>query len=193
MTEIVIYPRKFDKEQGDEVRGLRAAECFRRLLTAARAELDDVNWRHLGLNEAEAALEAWSSGGRHGFFETWERRRGEFGRNRPAPGLTELRARRIVVLMCVALERAGGFSRRQARKFAAKELASKGVFERAPSHRAIEHWQLEQSARLTPQEEQFVATGIASCGARQPHRLAMYFIGLAHLVSNPAPRVEFER
>jgi hypothetical protein len=191
MPEVTIFPRRFDEEQADEVRGVRAAECFQHMLTAAKAQLagGDVNWYALGLGEAEAVMEAWSTGGRHGFFQIWQRRKATIGGNRPAPSPTELRARRMVVLLCVALER-GGCRKRAARKLAARELEMAGVFTHAPTHRSIEHWQGEQSA-LAPADEQLLATAIASCGFGDPHRLATFFIGLAHLFHNPAPRVEF--
>jgi hypothetical protein len=135
---ILIIPGKVaGKDDLERARGLRAAACFRQMLAAAKAQLDAVNWYALGLAEAEAALEAWQTGGQHGFFDIWEQRRGEMGRNRPAPSSTELRARRMAILFCIALER-GGLNRHAARKFAARELEHAGVFATAPSHRTIE-------------------------------------------------------
>src|SRR5262245_22917245 len=188
---ILIIPGKIaDKDDLEQARGLRAANCLCRMLAAAKAQLGAVDWYALGLAEAEAALEAWQTGGQHGFFDIWERRRGEMGRNRPAPSATELRARRMVILFCIALER-GGLNRRAARKFAARELERTNVFATTPSPRAIEHWQADQPPP-TPAEEQLLATAIASCGVDQPHHLARYFVGLAHLVHNPAAKVVHE-
>jgi hypothetical protein len=188
---ILIIPGKIaDKDDLERARGLRAASCLWQMLVAAKAQLGAVDWYALGLAEAEAVLEAWQTGGQHGFFDIWEQRRGEMGRNRPAPSSTELGARRMVILFCIALER-GGLNRRAARKFAARELEHAGVFATVPSHRTIEYWQTEQPP-LTPAEEQLLATAIACCGVGQPHRIARYFVGLAHLVHNPAARVVHE-
>jgi hypothetical protein len=187
---LIIPGRTADKDHLERARGLRAAACFCEMLVAAKAQLGAVDWYALGLAEAEAALEAWQTGGQHGFFAIWEQRRGKMGRNRPAPSSTELHARRMAILFCIALER-GGLNRRAARKFAARELERANVFATAPSHRTIEHWQAEQPP-LTPDEEQLLATAIACCGVHQPHHLARYFVGLAHLVHNPAARVVHE-
>jgi hypothetical protein len=85
-----------------------------------------------------------------------------------------------------------GLNRRAARKFAARELEHAGVFTAAPSPRAIQHWQTEQPPPLNPADEQLLGTAIAVCGVHQPHRLARYFIGLAHLVHNPTAKVVHE-
>jgi hypothetical protein len=141
---ILIIPGKIaGKDDLERARGLRAASCLWQMLAAAKAQLGTVDWYALGLADAEAALEAWQTGGQHGFFDIWEQRRGKMGRNRPAPSSTELRARRMAILFCIALER-GGLIRRAARKFAARELERANVFATAPSPRAIQHWQTDQ-------------------------------------------------
>jgi hypothetical protein len=186
--DILVIPGRIDdRDDLDRARGLRAAACFWQMLAAAKAQLGVVDWYALGLAEAEAALAAWQTGGQHGFFDIWEQRRAEMGRNRPAPSSTELRARRMAILFCIALER-GGLNRRAARKFAARELERAGVFAAAPSHRTIEYWQTEQPPPA-PADEQVLATAIACCGVGQPHHLARYFVGLAHLVHNPTVKV----
>jgi hypothetical protein len=187
-TVLVIPGRIEDKDDADRARGLRAAACLWQLLAAAKAQLSAVDWHALGLQEAEAALEAWERGGHHGFFRVWEERKATTGR--PAPSPTELRARRMVILLCITFERSG-LNRRAARKFAARELERAGVFATPPLHRTIERWQAEQPP-LTSADEQLLATAIAVCGIGQPHRLARYFVGLAHLVHNPAAKVVHE-
>jgi hypothetical protein len=135
---LVIPGRIDDRDDLERARGLRAAACFWQMLAAAKAQLGAVDWYALGLAEAEAALAAWESGGQHGFFRVWQERKAIVGGNRPPPSAHELRARRMVILFCVVLER-GGLNRRAARKFAARELERAGVFAAAvaPDHRAL--------------------------------------------------------
>jgi hypothetical protein len=186
MKTVTIIPGRLDKDGTERARGLRAASCFWQMLAAAKEQVGGAaNWYGLGLAEAEAALEAWQHGTPHGFFRIWEERKATVGANRPAPLAHEREARRLVCLMCTALERTG-LNRRGARKFTARELERAGVFVNAPSHRTLEHWQSEQPAPLSPQDELMLATAIATAGLGNPHRLAKYFIGLAHLVFNPA-------
>jgi hypothetical protein len=189
--DILVIPGRIDdRDDLERARGLRAAACFWQMLAAAKTQLDAVDWYAFGLAEVEAALEAWQTGGHHGFFRIWQERKATVGGNRPAPPAHELRARRMVILFCIALER-GGLNRRAARKFAARELERAGVFAAAPSHHTIEHWQREQPP-LTAADEQMLATAIACCGISQPHHLARYFVGLAHLVHNPTAKVVHE-
>ena len=196
MTTVKIVPAKFkSKADADRVRGLRAAECLTRLLATAKRELVEkapntlsVNYYALGLGEAEAAMEAWRIGGKHPFFDIHRER---VASNRPAPSSTELAARRMVLLLCVALERIG-FGPGEARKIAAKEVDTAGVFADTLTHRVIEHWQHDHPLVLNPGLEQFLATAIAVCGYHAPHKLALFFIGHCHLVHNPAPQVTFE-
>jgi hypothetical protein len=184
MKTVTIIPGRFDKDGTERARGLRAASCFWQMLAAAKEQVGGAeNWYGLGLAEAEAALEAWQNGTPHGFFLTWEERRATVGANRPAPLAHEREARRLVCLMCTALERTG-LNRRGARKFAAKELERAGVFAGSPSHRTLEYWQADLT--VTPSDELVLATAIATAGLGHPERLAKYFIGLAHLVFNPA-------
>jgi hypothetical protein len=185
VTTVTLIPGTFsDKEDAERVRGQRAAHCFWHLLAAAKEQVDGVNWYALGLAEAEAALEAWENGTPHGFFRIWETRKGTVGANRPAPPAHEREARRMVLLLCIALERTG-LNKRNARKRAARELEHAGVFVSSPSHRALEHWQADLAVTPTPNDELLLATAIATAGL-EPHRLARFFIGLAHLIHNPA-------
>ena len=81
---ILIIPGKIaDKDDVERARGLRAASCLWQLLAAAKAQLGSIDWYALGLAEAEAALEAWQTGGQHGFFAIWEQRRGDDGAQPP--------------------------------------------------------------------------------------------------------------
>ena len=116
MTEIVIIPGKIDsKENADRLRGLRAGAVLWELLTAAKAQLDVVDWYSQGLAEAEAVLEAWQTGGQHGFFDLWEERKGTIGANRPPPATHEREARRMVLLMVLRSSVAVSVGRQRAR------------------------------------------------------------------------------
>jgi hypothetical protein len=187
---VTIIPGKIaDKDDAEQARGLRAGAALLEMLAKAKAQIDPISYYSRGLQDAEAALEAWRSGHPHGFFQVWEARKA--GGGHPPPSASELEARRMVLLLCLGLERLGS-KRRAARKLAAQELNHAGVFTGAISHRIIERWQSEQPLQLTPRYEQLLATGIATCGHQAPHRLARYFIGLAHLIHTPAIRVEVE-
>jgi hypothetical protein len=189
---IIIVPSKLDKEDRERVRGLRAAECFGHLLTAAKEQIDNVNWYALGLSEAEAALEAWRRGSPHAFFDIWRERRGTMGANRAAPSTTEQEARRLAILLTVALERIGmgKHTSKPVRTFVAGVLEQAGIFTNPISDRTIEYWQ-SNAPELTPRDELTLATAIASCGA-DPYKLAYFFVGHLHLVTDPAVTVRHE-
>jgi hypothetical protein len=188
---VAIIPSTVTKEDAELLRAQRVAACFWQLLAAARSQIDGVNWHQLGLHEAEAAMQAWERGEQHAFFRTWEARKATVGANRPAPTAVELEARRWVLLMCRALERTG-LGRKEAREFAAKELQRIDLYSRPLTARMIERWDGQQPLKLTPKDEQVLATGIAVCGRGAPHKLALYFVGLLHLVLDPAVRVRIE-
>jgi hypothetical protein len=192
MVTFHVIPAKIDdKEDAERVRALRAAYCFRQLLAWARVQVNDPH-RFALLGEAEAVMEAWEVGAPHGFFSLYDRRRADGGGGHRPPSATELQARRMVLLMVLALRRTGFEKNRPACKYAAKVLERAGVFESPPSYRAIERWQSDHPLELTPRDEQLLATAIATSGPGAPHRLATFFIGLAHLVFNPAPQFRIE-
>jgi hypothetical protein len=176
-----VMVRKVDKDDSEMTRAKIVEQFLWWVVIGLKKHTDAATWLNMGGPQVEAFIEALSTGGTHPFLRTWEERKAMAGR--PPPPEHELRARRLVVLMCMALERAG-LNKRAARRFAAKELAHSGVFANAPSHKTIEHWQ-ERQPPLTPADEQLVATGIACCGLKEHRRLAIYFIGLAHFAHNP--------
>ena len=186
-----IIPRKItDRQVAECLRGLKAAQCFRHLLDAAREQIDYAQGYAHGLGEAEAVLQAWERGTQHPFFRIWQERQAT--QKRPGPTATELEARRMVMLMCVALERVG-FSKvqRKLHKFAAGALRGTSLFARPPTHRTIEHW-AEEPLRLNPLDEQLLAACIAVCGRGAADKIALFFISLAHLVHDPAATVLIE-
>jgi hypothetical protein len=177
-----IAVRKFrNQDEADEVR-CQVLETF--LLAAVEAFRQQTSLQHqvnAGVNEFEAYVDAQLSGGDHPAHTAWLRRR----KGTPAADAGTLRARRLIVLMAVALARCG-LSQGGARRMAAKEATIRGVFPGEPvSAKAVEHWHYSQGA-LTPEDEQLVATALASAGVENRQRVALYFVGLAHLVHNPS-------
>ena len=132
-----IIPSKItDPQVAECLRGLKAAQCFRHLLDAAREQIDFAQGYAHGLGEAEAVLQAWE----HGTASVLPDMATASGHpKRPGPTATELEARRMVLLMCVALERVG-FSKvqRKLHKFAAGALRGTSLFAQSPTHRAID-------------------------------------------------------
>jgi hypothetical protein len=131
--------------------------------------------------EFESFVVALLGGGSHPALEAWLTRR----KGAPPADIGALRSRRLIMLMATALERAG-MSAAEARRVAAKEATMAAIFPgEAVTAKAVEHW-LERSPELTPADEQLIANAIASAGTAAKHRLALYFIGLAHFASNPS-------
>ena len=103
------------------------------------------------------------------------------------PGLPpyETRARRLAVLMVIALSRACFPSQSSARRYVAHQLSQ--IFDATEplTEKAIAKWQERLQPPITPADEQLMATGIAVCGRHEPRKLCLYFIGLIHLARNP--------
>ena len=118
----------------------------------------------------------------HSALTEWEDGKNKAGR--PAPSTREIYARRIVVLMVIALRRTCFRSKEKARQFAAQELQRCGVFEQAPSVKSLEYWE-EQLQTPGPGEELLISAGIAAAGAGKPQQLALYFVALCHLAISP--------
>jgi hypothetical protein len=178
-----IMVRKVDQEEADRIR-MQITAFFLQWVMSIKEGMDPASWLNIGGPEAESFLEALAIGGAHPLLEHWQRTRKTLGN--PPPALTEIHA----ILLAVALKRAGYGSMEQAREFAAQQMKRAGVFAKKPTAKTIENWQARQQA-LSPWDEQIVATALASCGVQAPHRLALFFVGLAHYVSNPtavAPR-----
>jgi hypothetical protein len=171
---------KVEGAEADRLRSNIVIALLTEIAARLKNELDPAAWLNGGWPELEAFTEALRSGGVHPALLAWQQTKDAAGR--PAPLQREIYARRLAVLLCVALERAG-LNKRAARRFAARQLEDAGVFAKPPTHRAIEHWQ-QSEPTLTPDRELLVATGFATAGG-DPRRLAMYFIGLANLALNP--------
>jgi hypothetical protein len=158
---------------------------LREHLRGLKEKLSAESWLNGGWSEVESFVEALCSGGAHPALTQWEADKAAAGH--PAPSSREHYARRLAILLAVGLNRIG-LSSRSARRFAADSLARAGVFESAPTAKGIEHWQARYFPALDTSAELLLATGIATAG-RDPHKLALFFIGLAHVAANPTPTV----
>jgi hypothetical protein len=180
-SEAKLVIRKFKNQtEADDVRQ-RVLETFLLAISDILTKQTDVKTQvNAGILEFESFLDALLGGGSHPALEAWlERRKGT-----PAGDAGELRARRLIVLMTIALERVG-LSRAEARRTAAREATAAAVFAgQNISAKTIEHWH-ERMSELTPRDEQLIATAIATAGTEAKHRLALYFIGHAHFAHNP--------
>ena len=172
--------RKVDAAESDRIRTEIVRLILQQMVSGLRARLDPVAWVSAGYIELESFVHALCNGEMHPALAAWEADKAPPGRR--APSTREFYARRVAVLLCEALERAG-YSPGAARKFAATEIGAAGVFDRRISDRVLERWQAQERP-LMPGDELLVATGFAAAGG-QPARIAIYFIGLCHLAMNP--------
>jgi hypothetical protein len=176
-----LLVRKFRNQgEADEVRR-RVLETFLLAVSDILVKQTDIKTQiNAGILEFDSFVDALLGGGSHPALDAWlERRKGT-----PAADAGELRARRLIVLMTIALERSG-LSMAAARSMAAREATATAVFPgQNISAKTIEHWH-ERMSELTPREEQLIATAIATAGTEAKHRLALYFIGHAHFAHNP--------
>jgi hypothetical protein len=170
--------RPVDKSTGDQIRTDIVRFLLAQIVAGMKPRLDWIEWINAGWIELEDFAAALNGGGQHPALVTWQTDKESAGR--PAPSVRELYARRVVTLLCTALERAG-LGKKEAREFAADKL--NGVFDPPPSERTIRYWQDEQPD-LSRQEELLIAGGFAAAGG-DPDRLAIYFVALMHLALNP--------
>jgi len=184
---VVVLPNqnKVAREDIQEARALLASKCLWELLAAAKQQVDVATWCKEGGLEAEDLLDAIDSGRPHPLLRSWEERKATVAANRPAPSQRELHARRLVVLLCIALERAG-LGKRKARQQVSRLLAPQsGLFAQPPSYHALERWQRAGPA-LTPEDECVIANAIAKGG---PREIKAYFVGLIHFALNPLAQI----
>jgi hypothetical protein len=163
----------------DAARARLASSCLSRLMRAAKLQMNVINWRRVGGLELEDFANALACGGPHPLLLQWERDKGLT--KHPAPGLREAHARRLAVLLCLALRQA---NINKAREWAAKALAEANVFATPPSDTALKHWEQRLEPPLAPEDEQVLATALARCG-RDPKALGRYFAGLIRFARDP--------
>jgi hypothetical protein len=184
---VVVLPNKNKVARKDieKARALLALKCLWELLATAKTQVDVATWCKEGGLEAEDLLDAIESGRPHPLLRSWEERKATVAANRPAPSRRELRARRFVVLLCIALERAG-LGKREARQQVSELLAPEsGLFARPPSGHALERWQRAGPA-LTQKDERVIANAMAKGG---PREIKAYFVGLLHFALNPLAKI----
>ena len=187
---VVVLPNKNKVARKDieKAHALLARKCLWELLAAAKLQVDVATWCKEGGLEAEDLLDAIDIGRPHPLLRSWEERKATVAANRPAPSRRELHARRLVVLLCIALERAG-LGKRKARQQVSRLLAPQsGLFARPPSEHALERWQRAGPA-LTPEDECVIANAMAKGG---PPEIKAYFVGLLHFALNPFAKIVLE-
>jgi hypothetical protein len=173
-------PRTPTSHDADHARALHSLACLMELVVTAKQQTDVITWRRVGGMEAEDFLDAIERGGSHPLLVEWEARK-----TRPAAGMREEHARRIAVLLCLALHR-GGLGMAKARKQTAKALErATDLFAAAPTDTAIKHWQQRQ-VPPTPEDARVIQTAFDRCGT-DPHALLRHFVGLMRFARNPFP------
>jgi len=178
-------------EQEDEARALRAISCLWRLLDAAKKS-DDARlaaYRDLGGFDAEDLLEALGTGRQHPTLRKWQALKAGPAANRSPPGLHELNARRLVVLLRIALERGAGMGKDAARKYVEAQLKRYGekIGLKPASSDALRRWERKQPPPGSD-EETVIATALGRTGG-DPGLLSRHFLSLVEFERRPAPTV----
>jgi hypothetical protein len=165
----------------EERRARRATNALWVVINAVKQQTEPSVWIKMGLFDLIDLADALNRGGEHPALKLWLERKS--GTNRPAPSLQEKRARRLAVLLCIALHGVG-LSKPNARQTAAKALAETGLFARGPTVGSLRHWEARMAPPLlTPEDERAIARATASCG-NDPQRLVNHFMGLVQLLPN---------
>jgi hypothetical protein len=175
----VYVARKLNGAEADKTRAEIVRFLSRQIIDGLKAKLDPASWVNAGWSEFEAYVDALCNGGTHPALAEWMTDRANGGR--PAPLIRETYGRRLAVLFCESLVRAG-MNRRAAQHYAVEELATTGLFGTI-TPRVIRFW-AEKILPLSPEDELLVATGFTTAGG-QPQKLALFFICLCHLALNP--------
>jgi hypothetical protein len=164
-----------------KMRALLTASALWSAINETKQRTDVLGWIKMGLFELMDLADALDRGGEHPLLDLWQERKS--ATSRPAPSLREQHARRLAVLLPIALQRTG-LSKSKARKTAAKPLAKTGLFVGGPTVDALRHWEERMAPPLTPDDEKVIAGAMASCG-NDRQRLVDYFIGLVRLSRDP--------
>jgi hypothetical protein len=170
----------------DEARALRALAC----LWTALDELQKRNliaWREAGGFDGQDLLRALETGGTHPLLRKWEELKAGPVRNRPAPGPSEQAARRSIVLLRIALERAG-LRKTAARKHIESALKAHGRQIGLPPAKieAIRHWERNLKPALGRQDEAVIKQALDRCG-KDRAELTRHFLGLVEFARKPLP------
>jgi hypothetical protein len=170
-----------NKPDREKLRALMTRKVLWKLVATAKTRTDPVTWRAEGGPEAEDFLDALESGRSHPLLLQWKQLKGTVAANRSAPDQLDQIARRNVVLMCVALYRAGLKPKTAVRKLAAK--AVKDVFPESPTVDAIRHW-WDAYPPFAPEDEALIMSAIKRHG-RDHARIAGWFAGLVRYANDP--------
>jgi hypothetical protein len=183
----VVMVRKFkSRADADAARERNLQSFCYWLIDNFKKATDPTAQVNIGFLEFESFFTALMGLGPHPSLDRYMRER---GRGMPPADPRELRARRLITLMAVALHRSGIPTMAEARRIAAREANNASVFPgETVTGKAVEHW-MNRQPELTPPDEQLIATALATAGTKAPHRVAMYFIGLSHFVHNPSVAV----
>jgi hypothetical protein len=170
----------------DEARALRALAC----LWTALDELQKGNpiaWREAGGFDAQDLLRALETGGAHPLLRKWEELKAGPARNRPPPGASEQTARRLIVLLRVALERTG-LSKAAARKHIASAHQKYGrqIGLSSATDETLRHWERDLKPPLGPQDEAAIAHALDRCGKNRA-LLVKHFLGFVEFARKPLP------
>jgi hypothetical protein len=160
------------KPLSEEARGQLTLACLLQLTMAAKQQTDVVTWRRAGGFELEDFVDALERGGRHPLLQKWEKRKAESATDRLSPSMREMHARRLAVLMSMALQRT--MSANKARKLVARAMSE----DVAPTTSSmVKHWEQRLEPPLAAEDEQVIATALARCGD-DTQALVRHFIGL---------------
>jgi hypothetical protein len=176
--------RQDHKAHLENMQAVRAADFLWQIAKEAKDQLGPARWLAHGGSEAEDLLHAIEEGRPHPLLLRWEKLKSGPAANRPAPSLPEQGARRSVVLMCAALERAAerangpGKYKDMARRRAAQ--AVKGVFPTDPTAKAIAHWQRAYHSPSVTSDEYLIGRAFERWGNNHK-MIAEWFAGLARI------------
>jgi hypothetical protein len=175
-----------DEDHQSEARALRAIACLFTLLDEA-LKRDHVAWRELGGFEAQDLLRALETGGSHPLLRQWEQLKAGPAANRPAPAPSEQSARRFIVLLRIALERAG-MGKTEAREHIASAIRRHGRQVGLPTTtgEAIRHWERDLAPPPGPQDDAVINTALDRCG-NDAAQLTRHFLGFVEFARKPLP------
>jgi hypothetical protein len=177
-----IAVRPLAAGEADRVRAEIIRKLLRETIGRLKSNLGPESWLNGGWSELADFVEALCSGRPHPALMEWEEAKRSGGH--PVISSRERQVRRYAVLLAEALRRIG-LPEGGARRTAADALTRTYVFDDAISASIIRHWRERDYPILFPEDEQIIATGIATAGLN-PGRLAIYFVGLCHLTRNPS-------
>jgi hypothetical protein len=171
----------------DEARALRARACLWTLLEEA-FKRDPVACRERGGFEAQDLLDALETGRSHPLLRKWEKIKAGPAANRPTPAASEQSARRFIVLLRIALNRAGIRSKGAARDHIASALRrhSRQIGLLPATDEAIRHWERDLRPPLGPEDEAAIKHALDRCG-NDAAQLTRHFLWLVEYARKPLP------